>query len=97
MNVDLQVLAMWAGAIGTLITFAKLVVSPFSQALKKNNESNDTLQKAVEELTRDLKESQKDRENIHKILEKHADRIDHTEDKIIVHDEQLKTLFKSRG
>ncbi|WP_455256664.1 hypothetical protein [Peptoniphilus asaccharolyticus] len=95
MKIDLQILAMWAGALSAIFAFAKLVVSPFLNAIKKNNITNELLQKAVEALTRDLKDMQKDRDNVHKILEKHEERIDRNADGILVHTEQIKTLFNN--
>ncbi|NGL84164.1 hypothetical protein [Streptococcus equi] len=93
MQIDILQIASLCGAIVTVVTLAKLVVQPFQNAIKKNNETMQLLQDTIKTLTFDLKDAQKDRENIHKVLDKHEDRINRTEDEIIVHKEQLKTLF----
>ncbi|MFU1594035.1 hypothetical protein [Streptococcus dysgalactiae] len=86
-------IASICGAIITVTSLVKLVVQPFQNSIKKNNETMRLLQNTIQTLTHDLKDSQKDRENIHKVLDRHEDRINRTEDEIIAHKEQLKTLF----
>lgn len=101
MNLDLGTLAQWSGAVITLITFAKLIVQPFTKSLKKNDEVTiglknaiTDLQKSIDRLTADLSDSQRDRKEIHKQLDKHEDCLDELTHDVIRHDEQLKTLFK---
>lgn len=68
MNIDLSILAQWAGAIAAIWAVVKLVVTPFKSAITKNDTTMKSLEKAIDVLTYDLKASQKDRENIHKIF-----------------------------
>lgn len=89
LNVTLIQISTIAGALITIVTLAKLVVNPFKTAMSKNNNTMKNLQEALNNLTRDLKESQKDRENIHLILEKHDTRIDNNREAIIRHEERL--------
>ncbi|MGT2768782.1 hypothetical protein ACVRY7_07885 [Streptococcus ictaluri] len=86
-------IASLCGAVITVTSLVKLVVQPFQNSIKKNNETMRLLQDTIQTLTYDLKDSQKDRENIHKVLDRHEDSINRTEDEIIAHKEQLKTLF----
>ena len=94
MNVTLEQIAILAGALITIISFAKLVVGPFNEAMKENKIAMDELRKTIDMINFDVKDSQKDRENIHKILDRHENRISQTEDAIIVNNERIKTLFE---
>lgn len=92
----MEQLIAFSGVCGALITvysLVKLVVQPFTTAMKRNDVTNQALQKSVDMLAYDLKESQKDRDNIHKILDKHDDRLSRVEDDVIRNSEQIKTLF----
>ena len=97
MNWTIEQLSILAGALITIISFARLVVTPFNNALKQNQTAMKSLEKSIDTLSFDLKESQKDRENIHKILDRHETRISHAEDNIIVNNERIKTLFERGG
>lgn len=87
---------MWAGAIITIGSMIKLVVTPFKNAITKNDQTMKSLEKAIDALTYDLKDSQKDRENIHKILDVHTRQIGDLEDNTIRNTERINTLFKNR-
>lgn len=89
LNVTLIQVSTIAGAIITIVTLAKLVVNPFKSAMNKNNNTMKNLQETLNELMHGLKESQKDRENIHRILERHDTRIDLNREAIIRHEERL--------
>lgn len=94
MQIDLNVLAMWAGAIATIWSMIRLVVTPFKNAITKNDQTMKSLEKAIDALTYDLKDSQKDRENIHKILDVHTKQIGEIQDDTIRNSERISTLFK---
>lgn len=94
LNVSLIQVSTIAGALITIFTLAKLVVNPFKTAMSKNNNTMKILQETLSNLTRDLKESQKDRENIHRILERHDTRIDNNREAIIRHEERLNKYIK---
>ena len=97
MNVDISLIAQWASGFIAIITFAKLIVQPFIKSMNKNNETMKSLEKAIENLNRDLADSQKDRENIHTILGKHGECIKDISEEQIRHSEQLKILAKERS
>ena len=94
MNIDLNLIAMWAGAIATIWSMIRLVVTPFKNAITKNDQTMKSLEKAIDALTYDLKDSQKDRENIHKILDVHTKQIGEIQDDTIRNSERISTLFK---
>lgn len=94
MNVTLIQISTIAGAIITIVTLAKLVVNPFQISIRKNNNTMKDLQQALSELMHGLQESQKDRENIHRILERHDTRIDNNREAIIRHEERLNKHMK---
>ena len=89
LNVTLIQVSTIAGALITIVTLAKLVVNPFQTSIKKNNNTMKDLQQTLSELMHGLKESQKDRENIHRILERHDTRIDNNREALIRHEERL--------
>lgn len=94
MTWTIEQISILAGALITIISFARLVVGPFKDALKQNQTAMKSLEKSIDALSFDLKESQKDRENIHKVLDRHEIRISKNEDAIIVNNERIKTLFE---
>ena len=97
MDWTIEQLSILAGALITIISFAKLVVTPFNNAMKENKIAMDELRKTIDMINFDVKDSQKDRENIHKIVDRHETRISHAEDNIIVNNERIKTLFERGG
>lgn len=96
MQIDLNVLAMWAGAIVSIWSVVKLVVTPFKNAIQKNDSIMKSLEKSIDNLTYNLKESQKDRENIHKILDVHTKQIGDIQGETIRNSERINTLFKQK-
>lgn len=94
MGVTLEQIVIIAGGLMTIISLAKLVVEPFNKAMKQNQTAMKSLEKSIDSLSFDLKDSQRDRENIHKVLDRHETRISQTEDAIIVNNERIKTLFE---
>lgn len=97
MDWTIEQISILAGALTIIISFAKLVVAPFNQAMRENKIAMDELRKTIDMINFDVKDSQKDRENIHKILDRHETRISHAEDNIIVNNERIKTLFERGG
>ena len=93
MNIDLNLIAMWAGAIVTIWSMIKLVVTPFKNAINKNDQTMKSLEKAIDALTYDLKDSQKDRVAIHKVLDEHTRQIGDLEDDTIRNSERISTLY----
>ncbi|MEQ9810297.1 hypothetical protein [Streptococcus jiangjianxini] len=96
MTVDIVQIATFAGALVTIWTLVKLVVRPFQNAIAKNDSTMKSLQNTIQTMTFELKESQRDRDNIHKVLDRHEERIGKNEDAIIVNNERIATLFKGR-
>lgn len=96
MTVDILQVASVAGALLTLAGLVKLVVQPFQNAIRKNDDTMKRLQETITTLTFELQDSQKDRQNIHRQLDRHEERIGKVEDDIIVNNERIATLFKSR-
>ena len=87
---------MWAGAIVTIWSMIRLVVTPFKNAIQRNDQTMKSLEKAIDILTYDLKDSQKDRETIHKILDVHTKQIGDLEDDTIRNTERINTLFNRK-
>lgn len=96
MNIDLNVIAMWAGAIATIWSMIRLIVMPFKNAITKNDQTMKSLEKAIDILTYDLKDSKKDRDAIHKILDVHSKKIGDLEDDTIRNTERINALFKQK-
>ena len=101
MNIDLGVLAQWAGAITAIYAVVKLVVQPFTSSIKRNEvamkEHTDSiirLNHTLDLINRDIDDSKEDRLMIHRRLDKHDERLDRHSESIISHKEQLNTLFK---
>lgn len=96
MNIDVNVIVMWAGAIVTIWSMIRLIVTPFKNVMSKNDHTMKSLEKAIDILTYDLKDSQKDRETIHKILDVHTKQIGDLEDDTIRNTERISTLFNNK-
>lgn len=94
MTVDILQVASVAGALLTLAGLVKLVVQPFQNAMRKNDDTMKRLQETITTLTFELQDSQKDRQNIHRQLDRHEERIGKVEDEVIVNTENIKTLQK---
>ncbi|MDD7758770.1 MAG: hypothetical protein PT939_04925 [Aerococcus suis] len=97
MHVDIVALGTIISIIIGLITIAKFIVGPFNTALKRNDEIMKNLQKSVDKLSYELRDSQKDRESIHKILDSYGARIGRNEDELITHRERINTLFRKKS
>lgn len=97
MTVDIVQIATFAGALVTIWTLVKLVVRPFQNAIAKNDSTMKSLQNTIQTMTFELKESQRDRDNIHKVLDRHEERIGKNEDAIIINNERIATLFKKEN
>ncbi|MEQ9763268.1 hypothetical protein ABPS01_01080 [Streptococcus sp. ZJ151] len=91
-----RILGAVLGVVLSIASVWGLIVSPFKSAIKRNDETMLSLQDTIKELAFELKESQKDRESIHKQLDRHDERIGKNEDAIIVNNERISTLFNER-
>ena len=96
MNIDVNVIAMWAGAIVTIWSMIRLIVTPFKNVMTKNDQTMKSLEKAIDILTYDLKDSQKDRDAIHKVLDTHTKQIGDLEDDTIRNTERINTLYNQK-
>lgn len=96
MQIDLNLIAMWAGAIATIWSMIRLIVMPFKNAITKNDQTMKSLEKAIDILTYDLKDSKKDRDAIHKILDVHTKQIGDLEDNSIRNTERINTLINKK-
>lgn len=96
MTLDIELIAKWATALIAIISFAKLVVVPFNAVVTGNKKAMQELRDAIAQLSRDLKESQLDRVEIHKTLDRHDERIGHVEDKVIEIDTYCQTRHDRR-
>ena len=93
MQIDLNLIAMWAGAIVTIWSMLRLIVMPFKNIIAKNDQTMKSLEKAIDVLTYDLKDSKKDRDAIHKVLDEHTRQIGDLEDDTIRNSERISTLY----
>lgn len=101
MNIDLAIIAQWAGAITAIYAVVKLVVQPFTssiknseKAMKEHTDSIIKLNHTLVLINRDIDDSKEDRLLIHRKLEKHDERLDNHSEHIIEHKERIDTLFK---
>lgn len=97
MGVTLEQIVIIAGGLMTVISLAKLVVEPFNKVMKQNQTAMKSLEKSIDALSFDLKDSQRDRANIHKVLDRHEMRIGKNEDAIIINNERIATLLERGG
>ncbi|MGV3081287.1 hypothetical protein [Streptococcus dysgalactiae] len=96
MPVDLLQIGATCTALISIFGLWKAVVTPFKKAMAKNEEAMDALKEAIKEFAFELKDSQRDRDGIHKILDLHETRIGRNEDNIIINNERIATLFKQQ-
>ena len=61
MGVTLEQVVIIAGGLMTVISLAKLVVEPFNKVMKQNQSAMKSLEKSIDSLSFDLKDSQRDR------------------------------------
>lgn len=103
MNIDITAISQWCTALVAIIVFLKYVSAPIKIVLENNKKTMESLQDSIEKLAEGLKENQfnfktsaEDRKLLHKVQDTHEVRIGLVEDKTIIHDEQIKTLFKMK-
>lgn len=83
MQLDIDLIAKWATAFIAIFSFARLIVTPFTKVMTGTKATLKSLEDTIQELRRDILDSQKDRDEIHKLLETHDDRINKVEDDVI--------------
>ncbi|QBX17848.1 hypothetical protein Javan384_0003 [Streptococcus phage Javan384] len=83
--------------------FLKYISAPIKTLLENNRVAMNGLQNAINKLNSDLKDndykwanSQAHRDRLQAGQDKHEERIGVAEDKLISHEEQLKTLWKEK-
>lgn len=83
MQLDIDLIAKWATAFIAIFSFAKLIVTPFTKVMAGTKATLKSLEDTIQDLRRDILDSQKDRDEIHRLLETHDDRINKVEDDVI--------------
>lgn len=79
MQLDIDLIAKWATAFIAIFSFAKLIVTPFTKVMSGTKATLKSLEDAIKDLKNEIQKSLEDRENIHKMLERHDERIDKVE------------------
>lgn len=79
MHLDIDAIAKWATAFIAIFSFAKLIVTPFTKVMAGTKATLKSLEDAIKDLKNEIQKSLEDRENIHKLLERHDERIDEVE------------------
>ncbi len=93
MHLDIDAVAKWATALIAIFSFAKLIVTPFTKVMSGTKATLKSLEDTIQELRHDILDSQKDRDNIHKVLERHDERIDRVEENLI----EIGTFCKAKN
>ena len=93
MHLDIDAIAKWATAFIAIFSFAKLIVTPFTKVMSGTKATLKSLEDTIQELRHDILDSQKDRDNIHKVLERHDERIDKVEENMV----EIGTFCKARN
>lgn len=83
MQLDIDLIAKWATAFIAIFSFARLIVTPFTKVMTGTKATLKSLEDTIQDLRRDILDSQKDRDEIHRLLETHDDRINKVEDDVI--------------
>ena len=83
MQLDIDLIAKWATAFIAIFSFARLIVTPFTKVMTGTKATLKSLEDTIQDLRRDIIDSQKDRDEIHRLLETHDDRINKVEDEVI--------------
>lgn len=83
MQLDIDLIAKWATAFIAIFSFARLIVTPFTKVMAGTKATLKSLEDTIQDLRRDILDSQKDRDEIHRLLETHDDRINRVEDDVI--------------
>ncbi|MFA1326992.1 hypothetical protein ACR9FV_08430 [Streptococcus dysgalactiae subsp. equisimilis] len=101
MTIDITSVAQWCVALTAIIVFLKWVSAPVKHVLDNNKKAMEALESAIVKISDDLKdnnykwtESKNHRDRLQKVQDQHEIRIGIVEDRLISHDEQLKTLWK---
>ncbi|HER5598034.1 TPA: hypothetical protein VK310_000281 [Streptococcus pyogenes] len=101
MTIDVTLFAQWCVALTAIIVFLKWVSAPVKHVLDNNKKAMEALESAIVKISDDLKdnnfkwtESKNHRDRLQKVQDQHEIRIRIVEDRLISHDEQLKTLWK---
>lgn len=101
MTIDVTLFAQWCVALTAIIVFLKWVSAPVKHVLDNNKKAMEALESAIVKISDDLKdnnfkwtESKNHRDRLQKVQDQHEIRIGIVEDRLISHDEQLKTLWK---
>lgn len=79
MQLDIDAIAKWATAFIAIFSFAKLIVTPFTKVMSGTKATLKSLEDAIKDLKNEIQKSLEDRENIHKLIERHDERIDEVE------------------
>lgn len=79
MQLDIDLIAKWATAFIAIFSFAKLIVTPFTKVMSGTKATLKSLEDAIKDLKNEIQKSLEDRGNIHKMLERHDERIDKVE------------------
>src|SRR5574344_294745 len=100
---DFTTFSQWCISITGVLVFLKYISAPIKTLLENNKIAMEGLKNAINKLNSDLKDndykwadSQAHRTRLQNTQDKHEERIGTVEDKIIIHDEQLKTLWKEK-
>lgn len=93
MHLDIDAIAKWATAFIAIFSFARLIVTPFTRVMSGTKATLKSLEDTIQELRRDILDSQKDRDDIHRVLETHGERIDKVEDNLI----EIGTFCKAKN
>lgn len=100
---DFTTFSQWCISITGVLVFLKYISAPIKTLLENNKIAMEGLKNAINKLNSDLKDndykwadSQAHRTRLQNAQDKHEERIGIVEDKIIIHDEQLKTLWKEK-
>lgn len=83
MQLDIDLIAKWATAFIAIFSFARLIVTPFTKVMAGTKATLKSLEDTIQDLRRDILDSQKDRDEIHRLLETHDNRINKVEDDVI--------------
>lgn len=83
MQLDIDLIAKWATAFIAIFSFARLIVTPFTKVMAGTKATLKSLEDTIQDLRRDILDSQKDRDEIHRLLETHDNRINKVEDEVI--------------
>ena len=93
MHLDIDAIAKWATAFIAIFSFAKLIVTPFTKVMSGTKATLKSLEDAIKDLKNEIQKSLEDRENIHKVLERHDERIDKVEENLV----EIGTFCKAKN